>query len=283
MDRDRIERRDFSTARRGYDPGEVAEHLHRVADEFERLERERRSTEGLGGAAAEQIRTIVDAAERSAAEIRERADAESAEQVERVQRATDRLLEQTSAAESELERLLEALRSEAGSLVDGLRSNVESVRAELGEIRDALPALGEGPGRSGPVGAAAATAGETSTLEPDAATPEPDVEVAGEEDEELPAGEAPDEFAVDESEPAAQREADAAETPATVTDAVEEPPGRGEEPPRAIAGSEGARLIALNMALNGTPREETARYLSENFTIEDQETVLDEVYARAGA
>ena len=28
------------------------------------------------------------------------------------------------------------------------------------------------------------------------------------------------------------------------------------------AGSEGARLIALNMALNGTPREETAAYLS---------------------
>jgi hypothetical protein len=47
-------------------------------------------------------------------------------------------------------------------------------------------------------------------------------------------------------------------------------------------GSEGARLIALNMALNGTPREETAAYLSENFDIPDQDALLDEVYSRAG-
>ena len=34
--------------------------------------------------------------------------------------------------------------------------------------------------------------------------------------------------------------------------------------------TEGARLIALNMALNGTPREETDRYLSENFELTDR-------------
>ena len=43
--------------------------------------------------------------------------------------------------------------------------------------------------------------------------------------------------------------------------------------------SEGARLIALNMALNGTPREETERYLAENFRLADRGTLLDEVYA----
>jgi hypothetical protein len=43
--------------------------------------------------------------------------------------------------------------------------------------------------------------------------------------------------------------------------------------------SEGARLIALNMALNGTPREETARYLSDNFQLTDRDGLLDEVYA----
>ena len=47
-------------------------------------------------------------------------------------------------------------------------------------------------------------------------------------------------------------------------------------------GAEGARLIALNMALNGTPRDETARYLEENFDLEEQDTILDEVYARVG-
>ena len=43
--------------------------------------------------------------------------------------------------------------------------------------------------------------------------------------------------------------------------------------------AEGARLIALNMALNGTPREETDRYLAENFEIPNRGQLLDEVYA----
>jgi hypothetical protein len=55
--------------------------------------------------------------------------------------------------------------------------------------------------------------------------------------------------------------------------------------PSAPAGgddSEGARLIALNMALNGTPRDETDRYLAENFQLDDRGKLLDEVYARVG-
>jgi hypothetical protein len=43
--------------------------------------------------------------------------------------------------------------------------------------------------------------------------------------------------------------------------------------------TEGARLIALNMALNGTPRDETDRYLAENFELADRDGLLDEVYA----
>ncbi len=45
---------------------------------------------------------------------------------------------------------------------------------------------------------------------------------------------------------------------------------------------EGARVIALKMALDGSPREDTARYLSENFQLADPAGLLDEVYARAG-
>jgi hypothetical protein len=33
------------------------------------------------------------------------------------------------------------------------------------------------------------------------------------------------------------------------------------------------------MALNGTPRDETAKYLDENFTLSDAGGLLDEVYA----
>ena len=65
---------------------------------------------------------------------------------------------------------------------------------------------------------------------------------------------------------------------------VEDAPESAEQPhDPAIAGTEGARLIALNMALNGTPRNETARYLSENFNLEDQDAVLEEVYSRVGS
>ena len=54
-------------------------------------------------------------------------------------------------------------------------------------------------------------------------------------------------------------------------------------PPAAGGGdTEGARLIALNMALNGTPRDETDRYLAENFDLDDRERLLDEVYSRVG-
>lgn len=52
-------------------------------------------------------------------------------------------------------------------------------------------------------------------------------------------------------------------------------------PTRATNGGDddGARLIALNMALNGTPREETDRYLAENFRLTDRRGLLDEVYS----
>jgi hypothetical protein len=44
----------------------------------------------------------------------------------------------------------------------------------------------------------------------------------------------------------------------------------------------GARLIALNMALNGSPRDDTRVFLEEHFDLADVEALLDDVYARAG-
>ena len=60
-------------------------------------------------------------------------------------------------------------------------------------------------------------------------------------------------------------------------------PAAPEEPPAPLDGDEaGARLTALNMALGGTPREETARYLAEHYAVADPEALLDDVYNRAG-
>ncbi|HMJ97667.1 MAG TPA: hypothetical protein VK486_17595 [Thermoleophilaceae bacterium] len=87
-------------------------------------------------------------------------------------------------------------------------------------------------------------------------------------------------------------ESAAAEPPPPPVAAIEPEPVAAIEPePEPVAppataspsgeGHEGARVIALNMALNGSPREETARYLSENFELENPDALLDEVYARA--
>ncbi|HEX5622389.1 MAG TPA: DivIVA domain-containing protein [Solirubrobacteraceae bacterium] len=74
-------------------------------------------------------------------------------------------------------------------------------------------------------------------------------------------------------------------------DAPAPPPAPPEEPeipeataPASNGGGEdeaGARLIALNMALSGTPREETAAYLAEHYQLADPDALLDDVYSRA--
>jgi hypothetical protein len=42
---------------------------------------------------------------------------------------------------------------------------------------------------------------------------------------------------------------------------------------------DGARLIALNMALNGDSRAATDRFLAEHYELADRQKLLDEVFA----
>ena len=46
---------------------------------------------------------------------------------------------------------------------------------------------------------------------------------------------------------------------------------------------EAARLVALDMALGGVPREETETYLAEHYALGDPGKLLDDVYALAGS
>lgn len=85
-------------------------------------------------------------------------------------------------------------------------------------------------------------------------------------------GEAPEAAEVKPAAAAPKPPAAAKPKPATPA-AVPEPAGED---------SEGARLIALNMALNGEPREDTDKYLQENFDLADRAALLDEVYASVG-
>jgi hypothetical protein len=60
------------------------------------------------------------------------------------------------------------------------------------------------------------------------------------------------------------------------TSATEEEPETAPQRPEDL---DGARLVALNMALSGESREQTDRYLADSFQLSDRAKLLDEVYA----
>jgi hypothetical protein len=154
--------------------------------------------------------------------------------------------------EAELQTLTESLRTGAGRLTSEL-AQVESEMSELSSF----------------AGSGAVSAVSTAEVEPSIAA-EPQPELALEEESETAAVE---EAPVADAEARAEADAAAEAEPQPLAD--EETPAEGAEGEDA----EGARLIALNMALNGTPREETDKYLEENFQIPDRGKLLDEVYA----
>jgi DivIVA domain-containing protein len=83
----------------------------------------------------------------------------------------------------------------------------------------------------------------------------------------------------DEPEPAAValQEEQAADEP--------EPEAEAAAPTDAarVDDEEAARLVALDMALGGTPREETEAYLSEHYRLSDADKLLDDVYELTGS
>ena len=304
LDRHFIERNDFGVARRGYDPDEVDRHLREIADAIAELKRDqRRSPSSLASAAADQVRGIVEAAERSAGDIqeqaegeakrivddassraretREKADADAAQRVESAEEATNRMLERTGSVEGEIDRLLGEMRSAAGALVENLRNSATELNTELTQIRDEFQGVREGRlERGGAVSASADFDDEPSAVdEPGPVDAEPEVVIENQDTavRDFPETEEAEEASVAEVD--TESDFDEAEAEAEVPEEAPADTGRGG---RSIRGAEGARLIALNMALNGTPRDETARYLEQNFDLDDQDSLLDEVYARVG-
>lgn len=322
LERQFIVRTDFASVRRGYDQEEVDLHLREVAQAVEGLKRASRkaaprSAGSMASVASEQVRTIVDAAERSAAEIEatatlqadrvtgeatrqaeqdrstargeadrvrreaeeaaretlERAEADAAKHVADVKEATTGMRARADTIESDLTGLVDQLRTTVESVVESVRSSAGSLESELATIHAGLAEVREAKPVPEPE---AALEPEPEIIVADEPTMERAVEASHDEGDAEPAEQElgfdePGAGVADRDEPEAARDA--------------EPDAAQESQPAASSGgesSEGARLIALNMALNGTPREETERYLEENFDLEDQDAILDEVYARVG-
>jgi DivIVA domain-containing protein len=260
LDSQRIEKKDFPVGRRGYDPEAVDAHLASLADEIADLKRSaRRRSDTLASSASDQVRSIVEAAESSAADIqrdaeneaREIRDEANAEAQATREQATEQAREYVGAVSESTDTMLkrvDAMESELGSLIESLRTGGNRLSADLKlletNLTDATGVVAPRPQF------------EPEEPEPAPAPPEPEPEAAVAEVESIPeTGGAP-----------AEPEAELAGNGEVATDSG------GDD-------AEGARLIALNMALNGTPREETARYLNENFSLSDANGLLDEVYA----
>jgi DivIVA domain-containing protein len=266
LDRHSVARRDFPTARRGYDPGAVDRHLAAIADEVDALSR--RAAAGPGAALAtqtsEQVRAVIEAAERSASDIRDAAAADAREHVARVAEAADGLRERIDALDREITEILGALRAGA----ERLRRELDDVAAGTAGLRAA------GGPREAPAAVApdvlGATLGATAAAADEEVGEEPAL-AAVEEAREPPAAPVP----VEEAPATAAGPAPVPEAPPTAAPApAPPPPGRRDD----VAG---AKFVALQWAIDGRPREETDRYLAENYDLPDRAALLDEVYALA--
>ncbi len=209
LDRRSIEKRDFPARLRGYDRAAVDAHLRWIADELEAR------VGSTADTAAEQVRAVLAAAERSAAEIVARAQAD-AERIGSVAgRAGDETTARVSAAASGALERIEALRGELSTLLEALGQAPVADAAPV--TRDAsMPVTGAAPVPSGVPAPAIAAAPES-------------------------AGSA------------------------------------------APADDAGARLVALELALSGAPREDADAMLADQFALgEERAALLDDVYAAAG-
>jgi hypothetical protein len=280
LDRQSIEKRDFPIGRRGYEPAAVDAHLATVAREVEALKRTksnqpsapaaegRRPGESLASVASAQVQAIVEAAESSAyaieREARDHAEQTATDAARDAQRTRDEAVERSQEhvgkvheATALMLQRVDAMESELSALVESLRTGANRLNADLSLLSGNMGELYDASGRGGSREAAAAPIVEDLDIVAEAPAPPP---------------------------PAPPRQPEAAAAPPP-------PPPPRQPAPAADGGSvaaaaaaddddvEGARLIALNMALNGQSREETDKYLAENFDLSNRAALLDEVYA----
>jgi hypothetical protein len=299
LDRQSIEKRDFPIGRRGYDPAAVDAHLRALATEVEELRRvlEHRAGETLGSTAGTQVQGILEAAEATAADI-ERKAAEDARltraqadsdakrtRADAVQRAQTHVAA-VAKATSVLSERVESLDGETGTLVDSLRAGASRLAADLSSVETSMADLYD---------AAAGRAGQTPQADPPlAAAPVP----GGDTGADAPVRQGHSEFVPAPASPVIEPPVSVPSEP-SVPSAAEppvappaKPPLQSPEPsggaghqyspssePANGEDLDGARLIALNMALNGESRVATDRYLAEHYELADRHKLLDEVYA----
>ncbi|HEX4011043.1 MAG TPA: hypothetical protein VHX62_13585 [Solirubrobacteraceae bacterium] len=325
LDRQSIEKNDFPVGARGYDPEAVDAHLSALAEEVDEFKRNaRRRADTLASSAGDQVRAIVEAAERSAADIQRQAEDEAQEIRQEAaseagstrEQATEHAREYVSKVSESTQSMLarlDQMEQELGGMIESLRGGATRLASELGELQGGLSDVSGAvtPPRVRFEPEAPGETVATDSPDPFGEQPTPGTDpvshLVAEFDAQSGSGDEPAPEAAEFQQVAGEggygQEAGEGgheheggqehlggfghEGGQEHEDGFGHESGEGgfgqdaggQEPHQGSDDAEGARLIALNMALNGTPREETARYLSENFQLSDAGGLLDEVYA----
>jgi|SRR5918994_6962687 hypothetical protein len=196
-----------------------------------------------------------------------------AERVQEAVEAAERRAEEIVArAEHEAGRIRARAEDEARDRIERAQDAVDRLVGQADELRNAL-----GGEAKGGAARSETPAPEAPEVDPTPATvPEP--EPAREPEPSPPT--------TPEPEPAREPEPQPPEVPEPVP-----PSGDAPSTEQLIAQLKGgnassdegaARLVAMNMALDGKSREEVESHLAEGYELDDVGTILDEVYSRVG-
>ncbi|HEX2435108.1 MAG TPA: hypothetical protein VHI76_00485 [Solirubrobacterales bacterium] len=181
---------------------------------------------------------------------------------EAIDAATRRADEIVAAAEQEAEQIRARAESDARERIERAQEAVDRLLRQADELRAAVSALGD---------AAVPAAEQTPAPEIDptpATVPEP--EPPREPEPQPPLEPEPQPPQVPEPAPPG-------DSRHSTEQLIEQLKGGGPRPDEA-----GARLVAMNLALDGKPREEVERRLAEDYALEDATRILDDVYSRVG-
>ncbi len=191
--------------------------------------------------AADSVRSALDAAQRRAEEIVAQAESEA------------------KTVRAEAEAAASRIRAEAEGQAE---RRLEEVRGALDELRGKLSGEGGAPDAS--------TQAAPDVPPPTQAAPE-SPSGSGASDQATTAGDAPstDELMV------RLKAASEDEQPGS---SAEDPSPPGD---RGSGGEGAARLVAMKLALDGTPRAEVRVRLANDYEVDDLDALLDEVYAKA--
>lgn len=282
LDRQTIEKRDFPIARRGYDPAGVDTHLSRIADELDTLRREmeRAATGGVAGSASTHVQAIIEAAETTSERLLREAQAEAGELRERAagdaQRARQEALEESrehvgkvGEATTRMLQRVEAMDSELGTMIEGLRTGVNRLVADLALLEGNIADLHEQHGGVAPVVSRAAWSNEPFVTDAIELGPGPATDA---------------DVVATETDPAVDLSFTAGVERGTVVDAAVQ----DHQADESVAGSArdqqaSARLVALDLALGGSDREQIKAELEQLFTLPNVDRLLDDVFTSIDA